>query len=74
MEMWVGGYFFLLWEGDDGGEITHFDFDFVVDVFVCHLFFSLFSFLFFWENGCEGRGRCGCDGVWSVGGRSWRQN
>lgn len=56
---------------------THFDFDFVVDVFVCHLFFSLFSFLFPGERGVRGRGVCGCDGVWSVGGRevggrTWR--
>lgn len=54
MELWGGGSFFLVGE-------THFDFDFVVDVFVCHLFFSLFSFLFFWGKGCEGRGVYGCD-------------
>lgn len=60
MELWGGGSFFFVGD-DDGGETTHFDFDFVVDVFVCHLFFSLFTFHFFWGKGCEGRGVYGCD-------------
>lgn len=38
-----GGLFFFVGNDDDGGD-THFDFDFVVDVFVCHLFF-FFLFL-----------------------------
>lgn len=34
-----GGLFSFVGDDDDGGETTHFDFDFVVDVFVCHFFF-----------------------------------
>lgn len=55
--------FFLLWEGDDDGGETHFNFDFVVDVFVCHFLFPPSLFLFFLAKGCEGRGIYGRDGV-----------
>lgn len=47
MELWGGGSFFLVGE-------THFDFDFVVDVFVCHFFFPPSLFLFFWQRGVRG--------------------
>lgn len=39
MEVGRGVFFSFVGDDDDGGETTHFDFDFVVDVFVCHFFF-----------------------------------
>jgi len=39
VEVGRGVFFSFVGDDDDGGETTHFDFDFVVDVFVCHFFF-----------------------------------